>query len=66
MKQIQILLRARWTIRAGYADARLSRDEVGWHYARALKIGRFLFWEPRWLCALLAGRDLLRRIAGSA
>ena len=62
MKRIKTLFKAKWSIRKDYAEARINKDEIGWHYSRPLKIGRVILWQPRWLCAILAGRDLLRRV----
>jgi hypothetical protein len=63
MKTIRKLISAKWSVRKDYAEARITSDAIGWHYARALKIGRLLIWEPRWLIVIRAGRDLLRRLS---
>ena len=58
-----LLWSAKWTVRDGYAEARVTKDVIGWHYSRRIIGGfnRWSIWQPNWMCTLLAALDFLKR-----
>jgi hypothetical protein len=70
--KLRLLFQAKWAARfsdelyPGYVEARITKDVIGWHYRRGTMMsfagfGRRVIWEPRVLCFIKAGIDLLRR-----